>query len=213
MGDLRRSTACSPPSRGISLLRRLLRRREGGGSPAPTCTYGRVGWRSRRRCLGGGGAGGGCFGVGAAFSGGGVPRGSSSSRSTCWCSTPGAVLEFLSFPSDLWWRRIRWLEFRSGRRRRFLPATETKMAAARWSSWRGRALAVLVHRQKFRRGAADGLCGFSQGRRCSQAVVRGWPAVFVLDAGGAADVGSGSVPLRIVLCFLFVLCTVYVVLC
>ena len=114
LGDLRRSTACSPPSRGISLLRRLLRRWEGGGSPAPACTYGRVGWSSRRRCLGGGGAGGGWFGVGAAFSGGGVPRGSSSSRSTCWCSTPGAVLEFLSFPSDLWWRRIRWLEFRSG---------------------------------------------------------------------------------------------------
>ena len=112
LGRSRRSTASVPLRRGITLLRRPLRRREGGGSPSPACTYGRVGWGSRRRLLGGGGAGGGWFGVGAVFSGGGVPRDSSSPRATCRRSRPGVVLELVCLPPDLRRRRIRRLEFR-----------------------------------------------------------------------------------------------------
>ena len=80
----------------------------GWGSPSPACTYGRVGGRSRRRRLGGVGAGGGGFGVGVLFSGGGVLRGSSSSRATCRSSTPGVVVEFVCFPPDPRWRRFWW---------------------------------------------------------------------------------------------------------
>ena len=73
---------------------------------------------------------------------------------------------------------------------------------------------MVVHRQKLRRGAADGLCGVFQGRRCPRAVARRWLAIFVLDAGEAANVGSGSVsPAYCTLFSVFVLCTVYVVLC
>ena len=54
------------------------------------------------------GAGGGCFGVAVVFSGGGVLRGSSSSRATCRSSTPGVVVEFVCLPSDPRWRRVWW---------------------------------------------------------------------------------------------------------
>ena len=214
MGESRRSTACSPLSRGILLLRRPLRRREGGGSPAPACIYGRVGGRSRRRRLGGGGAGGGWFGVEAAFSGGRAPWGSSSSRSTCRGSRPGVVLEYFVLPSDPCWRRIWRLERGAGQARRSLSASTSKTAAARWRSQGGRALAVLVNRHKLRRCAADGLCGGLQQERCSRGAVRRGTAAFVVDAGGDAAVCSGSAsPSYVVMYFVSVLCTLYVVLC
>ena len=130
LGSPRRSTASAPPRRGIPLLRRPLRRREGGGSPSPACTYGRVGWGSRRRLLGGGGAGGGWFGVGGAFSGGGALRSSSSPRSTWWCSTPGVVLERRSFSSDPG-RRIWRPDPRVLRVHLLPPATDPEAAEAR----------------------------------------------------------------------------------
>ena len=145
----------------------------------------------RRRRLGGGGAGGGWFGVEATFSGGGAPWGSSSSRSTCGGSRPGVVLEHFVLPSDPCWRRIWRLEPRAGLARRLLSASTTKTAAARWSSWRGRALAVLVHRLKFRRCAADGSCGGLRHERCSRGAVRWGTVAFVVDAGGEAPVCSG----------------------
>ena len=201
MGDPRRSTASAPPRRGIPLLRWLPRQREGGGSPSPACTYGRIGWCPRRRCLGGGGAGGGLFGVGAAFSGGGALRSSSSSRATCWRSDP-------------WWRRIWGLVFRTGRERRLLPASGSRSSTARWRSWRERAVAVVVRRQRLRRGAADGSCGICQGTGRSQAVVWRLKTVFVADAGGAAGLRSGSVaPSYCTFLSVFVLRTLYVVLC
>ena len=192
LGSLRRPTASSPPSRGIPLLRRPLRRREGGGSPAPACTYGRVGWRSCRRRSGGGGAGGGRFGVGVFFSGVGAPRGSSSTRATCWISTPGVVLELLCFPSDLWWRWIWRPEPRVGQVLRLLLAADPKAAEAVRRCWSGGAPAVVVHRQKFRRGAADGLCGVFQRRGCPWAVARWRLAVFVFVAGEVAGFGASS---------------------
>ena len=187
--------------------------KKGGGSPAPACIYGRVGWCSRRRRSGGVGAAGGRFGVGVTFSGGGVLRGSSSSRWTGRSSRPGAVLEFGCLPSDPWWRRIRWLEFRSRRGWRLLPASGTKMTAARWRCWCGRVLAVLVHRLNLRRCAAGGLGGFLQRWRHPGAVVRRRSVVFVVAAGEVAGVCSSSVPLRMYFCTLFVLCTLYMVLC
>ena len=205
---------CSPLSRGIPLLRRPPRRREGGGSPAPACIYGRLGWRPRRRCCGGGGAGGGRFGVGATFSGGGAPGSSSSSRSTCGGSTPGVVLESVGLPSDPCWRRIWRLEPRAGQARRLLSASTTKTAAARWRRWSEGALAVLVHRLRFRRCAADEPCGVLQQEWCSRGAVRRGTAAFVLDAGGVAAVFFGSVsPTYGVLYFFSVLFTVYVVCC
>ena len=167
----------------------------------------------RRWRLGGGEAGGGRFGVGAAFSGGGALRGSSSSRATCGGSGPGAVLEFLSLPPDPCWRQIWWLERRLGRLWWIRSASPTKTAAARWSSWRGRALAVLVHRLKFRRCAVDGSCGGLQQRRCPRGVVRRWTAAFAVDAAGNAAVCSPVSPTYGVLYFVFVLCTVYLVQC
>ena len=192
MGDPRRLTASAPARRGIPPLRRLLRQREGGGSPSPACTYGRVGWDPRRRCLGGGGAGGGVFGVGASFSGGGALRGSSSSRATCGRSRPGGVLGLPCLPSDPRWRWIRWLEIGARRGRRLLSSSGSRSSSARWRCRRVRVLAVVVYRHKFRRGAAGGLCGiFQQGGR-SQAVVRRWWMVFVAGAGGVAVLRSGS---------------------
>jgi len=197
--------------RGIPLLRRLLRRREGGGSPSPACTYGRVGGRSRRRCLGGGGAGGGMFGVGAAFSGDGALRGSASPRAIWRSSGPGVVLGFLCRPSDPWWRWIWWPAFWTGRGRRLQPASEATSSAARWSSRRGRALAVAVHRQMLRREADDS-CGVKHG--CSLAVARRWWTIFVVVAGGVVDLRSGFVsPAYGSFLFVFVLYTVYVVCC
>ena len=73
---------------------------------------------------------------------------------------------------------------------------------------------MFVHRLKLRRGAADGLCGVFQGRRRPRAVARRWLAVFVVDAGEAAVLGAGSVsPAYCTLFSVFVLCTMYVVLC
>ena len=101
MGDPRRTTASAPRRRGIPPLRRPLRRREGGGSPSRACTYGRLGWRPRRRRRGGRGAGGGVFGVVAIFSGGGALRGRPSSRATGSGSRPGVVLEPV-FSRQIW---------------------------------------------------------------------------------------------------------------
>ena len=213
-----RATRGFPAAAGASVgflpLRRPLRRREGGGSPVPACIYGRIGWRPRRRCFGGGGAGGGCFGVGAIFSGRGAPGSSSSSRSTCGGSRPGMMLESVGLPSDPCWRRIWRLELRAGLTRRILSASALKTAAARWRRWSERALAVLVHRLKFRRCAADELCGGLQQERCSRGAVRRGTAAFVLDAGGVAAVCSSSdSPTYGVLYFFSILCTVYVVYC
>jgi hypothetical protein len=209
-GRLRRSAAeprDSPPPSAAPAA-------GGWGSPVPACIYGRVGWRSRRRRLGGGGAGGGWFGVGAAFSGGGAPGGSSSSGSTCGGSRPGVVLESFGFPPDSCWRRIWRPDLRAGHPRWLLSASTAKTASARWSRWSGRALAVLVHRHKFRRCAADGPCGGLQQERCSRGAVRRGTAAFVVDAGGDAAVCSGSVsPTYDVMYFVSVLCTMYVVLC
>ena len=201
MGDPRRSTASAPPRRGIPLLRRLPRQREGGGSPSPACTYGRIGWCPRRRCLGGGGAGGELFGVGAAFSGGGALRSSSSSRATCWHPDP-------------WWRWIWGLVSWTGRERRLLPASGSRSSTARRRSWRVGAVAMVDHRQRFRRDAADGSWGFCQGTRRSQAVVCRLRTVFVADAGEVAVLRSGSVvPSFCTFISVFVLCTLYLVLC
>ena len=214
MGRLRRSTAGAPARRGIPPLRRSLRRREGGGSPSPACSYGRIGWGSRRWCPGGDGAGGGRFGGGVVFSGGGALRSSSSPRASCESSGPGGVLECLGSPSDLRWRRIRWLELGAGRGRRIRPASGWRSSSARWRCRRGRVLAVVVHRFSFRRRAADDPCGVFLRRRCSQAAVRWWSMVFVLGAGGDGVLRSGSVSLAyctfVSLC---VLCTMYMVSC
>ena len=213
MGELRRSAALvaeprdSPPPSAAPAA-------GGWGSPVPACIYGRVGWRSRRRRLGGGGAGGGGFGVGAAFPGGGAPGGSSSSRSTCGGSRPGVVLESFGLPSNPCWRRIWRLESRAGRARWLPSASTVKTAAARWWSWRERALAVLVHRVRFRRCAADGSCGGLQQERCSWGMVRRRSAAFALDAGGDAEACLGSdSPTYVFLFFFSVMCTVYVVCC
>ena len=211
MGELRRSAVLaaeprdSPPPSAAPAA-------GGWGSPAPACKYGRVGWGSRRRRRGGDGAGGGRFGVGEAFSGGAAPGGSPSSSPTCGGSRPGVVLESFGFSSDPCWRRIWRLELRAGRARRFFSASTSKAAAARWRSWREGALAVPVYRHKLRRCAADELCGDLHQERCSRGEVRRRTAAFVFDAGGAAAICSGSVPLRMVCCMLFlyfVLCNLY----
>ena len=159
------------------------------------------------------GAGGGCFGVGAFFSGGGAPWSSSSSRPTCGGSRPGVVLESGGLQLDPCWRRIWRLEPRAGLARRFSSASTPMMAAARWKRWSGRAFAVPVHRQRFRRCAADGSCGGLQQGRSSRGVVRRRMVVFVVDAGGVAVVCLGSDSPTYLLFFVFVLCTVYVVFC
>ena len=173
--------------------------------------------------VGGGPAGGaleveelaaGVLGSARAISGGGVLRGSTAARSFCGSSRTGAVLELVKVQPDPCRRRIRRLELRPGRRRRLRPASVSRMAVGRWCCRRGRALAVPVHRHKLRRGAADKLCGlFQQGRR-SQAAVRRWTAIFGVDAGEEDDVASSPVsPTYCTLLSVFVLCTLYVVLC
>ena len=207
--------------RGIPPLRRPLRRREGGGSPSPACTDGRVGWCSRRRRLGGGGAAGGWFGVGASFSGGGALRSSSSTCSTCRRSRPGVALVSVCLPPDLCSRRIWWGVRRSRRAGRLRSASMVKVAAAMRCGWWRRALAVVFHRQVLRRTRPPGgvcveagSCGDLVQRRCPRLVARWGTAVFVLDAGGAAGDCYGSVsPAYVFQFFVFVLCTLYVVLC
>ena len=214
MGDPRRLTASSPARRGIPPLRRLLRQREGGGSPSPACTYGRVGWCSRRRRSGEGGAAGGWFGVEGLFSGGAVLRSSASSSSTCWSWESGVALELLVSPPDLGWRRIWRPEPRTGRGRRLRPASSTMVAAARRWCRRGRVLAVPVHRLRLRRGAADKFCGLLQQGRRPQAAVRRRMATLVVDAGEEGVSVSGSeLPFVLYSVSVFVLCTLYVVLC
>ena len=202
----RRETRDSPPPPAASAA-------GGWGSPSPACTYGRVGWETRRRRLGGGGAGGGWFGVEAAFSGGGAPGGTPSSRSTCGGSGPGVALESFGSSPDPWWRRVWRLELRAGQARQLLSASMMKTATARWRRRCERALAVPVHRLGFRRCAADELCGVLQQERCSRGVVRRRTAAFVLDAGGSAVVCHCSVSPTYFLFFAYVLCTLYVVYC
>ena len=185
----------------------------GWGSPAPACKYGRVGWGTRCRRRGEGGAGGGGFGVGEAFSGGAAPGGSPSSSPTCGGSTPGVVLEFFEIPSDLGRRWICCWDLRAELDRHLLSASSSTAAVARWRSWTVGAFAVSVHRLMLRRCAADDTRGVLLHDRCSRGVVRRRTAACDFAAGGAVSICFGSFPLRILCCFsflYFVLCTLYV---
>ena len=179
-----------PLSRGILPLRRPLRRREGGGSPAPVCIYGRVGGRSRRRRSGGGGAAGVWFGVGAGSSGGAAPRGAASLRATRRSSGPGVVPELLWLPSDPCWRRIWRSEPWARRDPRLPPAAAPKATTARWCSWDRGPLAPAVHRHKLRRGAADGHGSVSHRAKVSLTAARRWVVFFVSDAGVVRVLGA-----------------------
>ena len=118
----------------------------------------------------------------AAFGGRGSPDLAVSSGSSSSLPAGGEVdLQAV----ELRWRTRR-LELRARRASRLPPALGMKTVAARWWCWSGRVLAVLVHRHKLRRCAADGLCGDLQGRRCPRAVVRRRSAVFVFFAGDVA---------------------------
>jgi hypothetical protein len=205
---------CAPPSRGIPLLRRPLRRREGEGSPAPACIYGRVGWSSRRRRSGGVGAAGGWFGVGATFSGGGAPRGSSSSRSTCRGSRPGVVLESFGLPSDLCWRRIWWPDLRAGQARWFLSAWWRRRLRQGGEDGAGGHSPCSFIGISFRRCAADGPCGGLLQERCSRGVVRRGTAAFASMPVELLRFALALYPLRMMCCISFlyyVLCTWYYV--
>jgi hypothetical protein len=207
LGDSGRSTACSPVSRGIPLLRRPLRRREGGGSPVPACTYGRVGRRSRRRRQGGGGAGGGCFAVDAAFSGGGALRGSSSSCSTCRGPRPGVVLVFFVLSSDLCWRRI-WRCVQDRRRGSKTAALQVRGKKV-VDLWRWSQIRCSVSS-----GCAPGRCSIFVSRSSSSELVvaaarqrlraRGSAAPVVVVLGGDLEVEDGECKLCCSLFSLFV---------
>ena len=121
-------------------------------------------------------------------------------------------------PDPVWrspcWRRIRWMELKAGHARWLFSASTVKTVAARWRSWDGRVLAVLVQRHKFRRSAADEPCGDLQQERYSRCAVRRRTAAFVVDAGVVAVVCSGLVsPTYAVLLFVSVLRPLYVVFC
>ena len=204
-----RSTASAPPRRGIPLLRRPLRRREGGESPSPACTYGRIGWgfapaASRRRW-----SWRRWFWCRRAFSGGGALRSSPSPRSTWRCSTPGAALERCSFSSDPG-RRIWRPDLGVLRALLLPPATDPEAAMARWRRRARGASATVVQRPRFRRGAADTQGGVFQGKNSSQAAVSRRMLLFFFVAGGSVDLGTGSGSSSSCrcsfLCLIYVLC-------
>ena len=71
------------------------------------------------------------------------------------------------------------------------PAAATpKMTAAWWNRWIRGARAKAIHRQGFRRGAADVQGGVSHRANRSLTVARWRMVVFVLDAGVVADLVS-----------------------
>ena len=140
--------------------------------------------------------------------------------STCGSSGPGAVVEFSRLPLDptrrIWpvGDRARWAS-------RLRSASSLRFAAARRWCWCGRGCAVLVHRPKLRRTRSSGRvrvgvrpCGAFQLWRSPRAVDGWWTATLVLDAGEAAVASPGSASSTYFgLYFVFVLCTLYVVLC
>ena len=75
---------------------------------------------------------------------------------------------------------------------RLLPAATPKTAAARWNRWDRGALAKVVHRLRFRRGAADVQGGVSHRANVFLTVARWRLVVFVVDAGDAGDLGACS---------------------
>ena len=89
-------------------------------------------------------------------------------------------------------------------------ATTPKMTAAWWNRWIRGARAKAVHRQGFRRGAADVQGGVSH--RANRSLTVAWwrMVVFVLDAGVVADLVSWFHPPTYCSSFVLILCTLYV---
>ena len=95
---------------------------------------------------------------------------------------------------------------RSGVCEEALLASPSLVADGRWCCRRWRALAVFVHRARFRHRVADGFCGLFHVRRCSRVKVRRWFGFFVSGVGGGVVFLVAMLPAYVVL-FCSSLCT------
>ena len=126
-----------------------------------------------------------------------IPRGSrplhlvGGSAPRIWCAgvlVPGLLRRCVAASSGGgakpgWWC----VGGRSGVFEGSLLASPSLVAVGWWCWWREGALAVSVHRSRFRHRVADGSCGFFHAWRFSRVKVRWWFGYFVSGDGSGVD--------------------------
>ena len=90
---------------------------------------------------------------------------------------------------------------RSGGREEALLASPDLVADGWWCGRLRRALAVVVHRARFRHRVADGFCGPFHVRRCSRMEVRRWFSFFVFGDGSGVFFLVAMLPAYVALFF------------